>query len=312
MNTISSVSLTNGSVATASTSTILAIDLGKYKSVACVHDSECGEFRFTTFDTSRGPSCPSSWPRNGRPWSSSRPVSWPAGASPKNAWLGRDGASKVHPAQGRESSNPHTAWDRGSVQLASVGLPPHCEPERCEIFSCDMYGYSGIHYLRRIAAHLDLRGALPPPGGEDASKDEVMEEYYRLAGQEHEGGLLGRLFRRAPPHRTFDHLLLHSDAEGYYLPQDFSTVLFPPQSFQVPGEMVGSSTRLLDECKRLAEALQVPLDLDPEAEEVWEATNSQGHGNLQWQRYGIESFVCLRLYNACERSLEHHAAIVFC
>ena len=38
---------------TASTSCILAIDLGKYKSVACVHDPDSGEIRFTTFDTSR-------------------------------------------------------------------------------------------------------------------------------------------------------------------------------------------------------------------------------------------------------------------
>jgi transposase len=37
---------------TASTHTILAIDLGKYKSVACVHDAT-GEIRFTTFDTTR-------------------------------------------------------------------------------------------------------------------------------------------------------------------------------------------------------------------------------------------------------------------
>ena len=53
MNTITAASLTNGSAATASTSTILAIDLGKYKSVACLHDRDSGEFRFTTFDTSR-------------------------------------------------------------------------------------------------------------------------------------------------------------------------------------------------------------------------------------------------------------------
>ena len=38
---------------TASTTTILAIDLGKYKCVACVHDQDSGEYRFTTFDTSR-------------------------------------------------------------------------------------------------------------------------------------------------------------------------------------------------------------------------------------------------------------------
>jgi hypothetical protein len=38
---------------TASTNAILAIDLGKYKSVACVHDQATGEFRFMTFDTTR-------------------------------------------------------------------------------------------------------------------------------------------------------------------------------------------------------------------------------------------------------------------
>jgi len=53
MNTITTASLTNGSTATASTSTILAIDLGKYKSVACLHDPDSGEFhrRFITAAT---------------------------------------------------------------------------------------------------------------------------------------------------------------------------------------------------------------------------------------------------------------------
>src|SRR5262249_53272349 len=39
--------------ATAPTSSILAIDLGKYKGVARVHDSDSDETRFTTFDTTR-------------------------------------------------------------------------------------------------------------------------------------------------------------------------------------------------------------------------------------------------------------------
>jgi transposase len=38
---------------TASTTTIVAIDLGKYKSVACAHDEATGEFRFTSFETTR-------------------------------------------------------------------------------------------------------------------------------------------------------------------------------------------------------------------------------------------------------------------
>jgi hypothetical protein len=195
--------------------------------------------------------------------------------------------------------------------LASSGLAAHREPEACEAVSYDMYGYSGLHYLRRIAAHLDLTGVLPPPGGTDSSKDKVMEEYYRLASQG-QPGLFGRLFRRTPKSRTYDHLLLHGDAEGYYLPQDFASVLFPPDKLKIPGGMIGSSVRLKEECERLATALQLPLELDPEAEEVWQACQSQGQGNVNWQRYGIESFVCLRLYAASQRSIELGAAIVFC
>src|SRR5688572_20343366 len=42
---------------TASTHTILAVDLGKYKSVACVHDPATGEYRFTSFETTRTELC---------------------------------------------------------------------------------------------------------------------------------------------------------------------------------------------------------------------------------------------------------------
>jgi transposase len=38
---------------TTAADTIVAIDLGKYKSVACVHDQASGTFRFTSFDTTR-------------------------------------------------------------------------------------------------------------------------------------------------------------------------------------------------------------------------------------------------------------------
>jgi hypothetical protein len=37
----------------ASTNVIVAVDLGKYKSVACVHSPTTGELRFTTFETTR-------------------------------------------------------------------------------------------------------------------------------------------------------------------------------------------------------------------------------------------------------------------
>jgi hypothetical protein len=48
--------------------------------------------------------------------------------------------------------------------LRAHGLDGHVEPEvLAELFSCDMFGYSGIHYLRRTAANQ----ALGRPTGDD-------------------------------------------------------------------------------------------------------------------------------------------------
>jgi hypothetical protein len=198
-----------------------------------------------------------------------------------------------------------------NLHLRASGLAPHQEPETCPVFSADMFGYSGLHYLRRAAAHLSLRGSLPPPGGKDASDDPVLAEYYDQVDQPR-GGLLGRVFSRQPLKRKFEHLILHSDAEGYYVPQDFPEVLFPPEELKIPGGMVGSSQRLLQEMTVLAEALQLPPGLDPEADEVWQAADSQGTGEAQWQRYGVESYVCLRLLRAAQHSIANSALIVFC
>ena len=49
-------------------------------------------------------------------------------------------------------------------ELAKAGLAAHNEPTECEEWDGEMYGYSGLHYLRRVAAHLDATGELPSPG----------------------------------------------------------------------------------------------------------------------------------------------------
>jgi hypothetical protein len=56
----------------------------------------------------------------------------------KNAWRGRGGASKVHPGQGRASANPHTAWDRDSVQLEAIPSAPL----RCACIRASPHGRS--------------------------------------------------------------------------------------------------------------------------------------------------------------------------
>src|SRR5579862_1874154 len=183
-----------------------------------------------------------------------------------------------------------------SRYLADIGLKPHIDPPDAEIWSGDMFGYSGLHYLRRLAAHLHYTQKLRGPGDDDSADDPVLQRYYTD-------------YDRAPAGKAFgayDHLIIHSDAEGYYIPQDFECVIIPGESCPVAGEMVGSSQRLRDECQKIAAALQLPLDLDPEDERLFEAAESQGESEntgATWERYGIESYTCLQLYHAANHSI---------
>jgi len=195
--------------------------------------------------------------------------------------------------------------------LQQVRLPTHTEPEDCEVWSAEMYGYSGLHYLRRLAAHLDLTGRLPSPGGDDSSKDPVLEKYFKAVCSA-PASFWSRLAGKRPnTNRSFDHLIVHSDAEGFYLPLEFADVLFPDEGLKVAGGMVGSSHTLLKECERLASALEIPADLDETSDALWEAADSQGEGNQKWKIFGIESFTCVCLMRGCRKSIETGAALVF-
>ncbi len=159
-----------------------------------------------------------------------------------------------------------------------------------------MYGYTGLHCLRRAAAWLESRNELPPtPGDIHAADDPVLRRHY-------EGLSSAR----------FDHLINHSDAEGYYLPIDFPRVLVPGHELGVLGGMLGSSVRLLAECRKIAEALGIPGDLTETSKELWEAADRQGESDIPWERFGIESFSCVCLMKGCEQSIAHGAALVFC
>ncbi len=78
--------------------------------------------------------------------------------------------------------------------LKDCGLPEHNEPEDCPVYSGDMFGYSGLHYLRRIDAHIaasGTSGTLPSPGDDRAADDPVPNKRCRGGG-----GVLSRLFGR--------------------------------------------------------------------------------------------------------------------
>jgi hypothetical protein len=199
--------------------------------------------------------------------------------------------------------------------LNAEGLPPHHEPDSvspADFLSLDMFGYSGLHYLRRVAAHITFTRKLPSPGDDDSSKDPLVERYYTESLEEKAPKGLLSLFKKSPKIKNFDfnHLMHHSDCEGYYLPLEFTRVLFPDPKLEIPGAMIGSAHRLLQECQRLAAALAIPRDMDSESDELLEAAQNQGEGE-GWRRYGVESFTCVRLIHACEASIRSGAALVY-
>lgn len=215
------------------------------------------------------------------------------------------------PSEIRESDPEYVAYFEQQVEtingiLESFDLPLHHEPFDVEderTFECDMIGYSGLHYLRRVAAHLALGRELPPPGDDGAASDTVLGDYYKIFDASFARGQATGM--------PFQHLIVHGDAEGYYLPVEFEDVIIPDASLEIAGGMLGSSHALLRECKELAQALELPEDLSPDDEVVLAAVDNQGEGETKWERYAVESYTCLALMRACEASVEIGAAIVF-
>jgi hypothetical protein len=215
---------------------------------------------------------------------------------------------KTTDAEGHKTFSKY--FDEVNRLLAAHHLPAHVEPTDVEPWDAQMYGYSGLHYLRRLAAYVDSGMGLPEPGNADSSQDPQLDAYFKdVLGTQ--PGWLARLTQTRPKfRREFDHLIVHSDAEGFYLPQDFAQVLITDDA-TIPAGMVGSTPRLLSECVRLAQLLEIPSHVTKDSEELWEASDSEGEGSTLWERYGVESLTCVALQAACRRSLETGAAIVF-
>ncbi|WP_418124964.1 hypothetical protein [Variovorax sp. 160MFSha2.1] len=205
--------------------------------------------------------------------------------------------------------------------LAAAGLPPHTEPrgplELDSRASIDGFPYSFIHYLRRAYAHRVLAPdwvATPLADDVDPTADPKIQAL--LDGSE-------------------SHLLCHSDAEGFYVPIDFQEVLFDGDGSDedeeeddaqeeadeaegdadleelsgLPGGMLGSSQRLLEELVFVAPALGIRLEngklSDEEAERI-DALIDDDNGLYR------EYVSWLLLYESARLSIEHRTAIVFC
>ncbi|MHC5058158.1 MAG: hypothetical protein ACYTKD_26160 [Planctomycetota bacterium] len=81
-----------------------------------------------------------------------------------------------------ESLKADLAQLNGSLRAS--GLPEHEEPALSQgvlPVSYEMYGYSGLHHLRRLAALLRTGKSLSPVSdGEDPSCDPALDGYYSL------------------------------------------------------------------------------------------------------------------------------------
>ena len=208
--------------------------------------------------------------------------------------------------------------------LAHAGLQPHHEPDELPsdaVFEAQMMGYSGLHDVRRLAAHHMMTGRLPPPmeSRYDSADDPMIAEANNraLLGRRRPPAAdwLGRLMGRKPPVQPiYFHLLLHSDCEGFYVPQDFDEVIFDDANPQREGlgGMVGSSVRLLAECWILADLIDLPPNIDPEAADLWAVSDEPAQDGPLWRVYGVESFGLARLIRGCELSVRHRALLVFC
>jgi hypothetical protein len=198
--------------------------------------------------------------------------------------------------------------------LAAAQLDTHVEPEGHPdgVWDAQMWGYTGLH-LRRLAAHLrDGRNPKPFRSDSDPTKDKLVKAYYRDADWYVDDNDVS--FHESSPHATrpFDHLILHMDDEGFYVPQRFSGVLMTYTEGDEGSQPVGSSQMLKEECEYLADWLELPLDLDPEAEAVWDAAeNGGGSKDPKWKRFGVESFTCLRLHRGASESVQSSRLLVF-
>lgn len=207
--------------------------------------------------------------------------------------------------------------------LTTAGLAVHVEPEDTETANISTFGYSGLHFLRRCAAHLQYAGKLPPPLdlSEEPVKDLLYIRYAEAFDAENVGAPAGAF--AAPSDRAFDHLIMHDDAEGFYLPQRFPQVLIAAD--QAYG-WVGSCHTLIDECERVAAALALPAELlaDGESPVFEDAIRSPKPSNgvfgslfkrkrtdPVWRAHPVAAMMCAKLHQMANHSIRTGALMVF-
>ncbi|KIG17747.1 hypothetical protein DB30_02780 [Enhygromyxa salina] len=193
----------------------------------------------------------------------------------------------IHDAEGAD-------WMRTSIEgvnqaLEANELPQHDEPESFATplhelcHGCTSFPYSFLHYLRRAYAHMREGQPVPDDNEMRPEHDSVIEDAAMMMDS---------------------HLLCHSDAEGHYVPIDFSDVIFDDE---LVGGMLGSSQALLRELIEVAPHIDVTLEggrPTPACEAQLRVIEDSG-------RLWRERLVWYTLFEAATISIEHRTLIVF-
>jgi hypothetical protein len=132
--------------------------------------------------------------------------------------------------------------------LTAAGLPPYTGPAGGAPLCLRIGSYSRLASLMYHAAEV----ALGP----------------RPRGQAHTEYLVRGYDAAYPPPATppWQHLAVHSDCEGYFVPLDFPRVL--DGGADLVGRFLGSAVRVRAECEQLADLHGFPLVRDPVPEEL--------------------------------------------
>lgn len=183
--------------------------------------------------------------------------------------------------------------------LRANDLPEHDEPEQLpphtDRAALGSFPYSWLHGLRRLYA-LILHNAgqpgwqpAPMPGDYEVGSDPLIDEELTI-------------YMRS-------HLIVHSDAEGFYVPVDFDEPLLDdPDTGALPGAILGSSQRLLAELRAVAPWLGIALDPSGGLDDDSAGRIDNTPDGDPWQE---EKLTWLALFEAARLSTELRTAIVF-
>ena len=210
-----------------------------------------------------------------------------------------------------------------NVALAAHGFATHDEPEDAPVWDAAVYGYAGLHALREYAGYMaagqDVPRDVELDGSQTAQSDAVVEAFLKHINGSGELTLVGRLFRslskKSEPAEAprFQHLIVHSDCDGYYVPVHFERPLAPRRTTEATEHLfpLGSVFRLEAEINTLADHMELPADIGLE-DRAFDGERAQSPEAPLWRVQPTAAQACAVLREACHRALHSGAAIAFC